>query len=201
MQDVKRTLVLFDFDGTITIKDSLPHFIRYAVPAQKFYTTLALLSPQLVLFFLGLMSGEKMKEKILSGFFRGMKEWQLNETGKKFVDYMFNNNFFRDKMLERIKNYDRGSHEICIVSASPCIYMKPVADYFGANIISTELEFINGIFSGRLKSPNCNGIQKAIRIKDKYDLSRFNKIIAFGNSVGDNEMLGLADEKNYISEN
>ena len=65
------------------------------------------------------------------------------------------------------------------------------------DLISTELESIEGELTGKFLEPNCNGIQKAIKINDKYDLSKYNEIHVFGNSKGDLPMLELGTHKYY----
>jgi phosphoserine phosphatase len=39
------TLALFDFDGTLTTKDSLEEFVKFAVGKPSYYFKLALFSP------------------------------------------------------------------------------------------------------------------------------------------------------------
>ena len=49
-------LALFDFDGTITTRDSLPDFIQYAVGRPAYYLGLTVLSPVLLAYVAGLIS-------------------------------------------------------------------------------------------------------------------------------------------------
>ena len=48
-------LALFDFDGTITFKDSFAGFIKYAVGQTQFYLGVACLTPVFFGFLLGLI--------------------------------------------------------------------------------------------------------------------------------------------------
>ena len=58
-------------------------------------------------------------------------------------------------------------------------------------------EIKNGKLTGKFSTKNCFGIEKVNRIKEKYNLSEYNVIYAYGNSSGDKEMLSIANEKYY----
>ena len=55
------SIAFFDFDGTITKKDSLMHFTAFAKGRFIFYTGMLLLSPVFFCFKLGFVNAEKMK--------------------------------------------------------------------------------------------------------------------------------------------
>jgi phosphoserine phosphatase len=67
----------------------------------------------------------------------------------------------------------------------------------GLELISTELEVINGKLTGNFSTPNCNGKEKVRRIKEKYNLSKYDEIHVFGNSKGDFPMLSLGTHKYF----
>ena len=67
----------------------------------------------------------------------------------------------------------------------------------GFDLISTELEVKNGELTGKFSTPNCNGIEKVKRIKEKYNLSEYDEIHVFGNSNGDLPMIELGTHKYY----
>lgn len=64
-------LALFDFDGTITTKDTLVEFIKYAKGSHVYYLGLMVLSPMLLRYYLKLMPNDIAKEKMIAYFFRG----------------------------------------------------------------------------------------------------------------------------------
>ena len=64
-------------------------------------------------------------------------------------------------------------------------------------LIATELEFEDGVFTGRFRGNNCYGKEKAKRVKALYNLKVFKTIYAYGDSAGDRELLKLADESFY----
>jgi len=84
-----------------------------------------------------------------------------------------------------------------MVTASLDTWTKPFADKFGMKLIATKAEFKNGVFTGNFATPNCNGEEKVKRIKKEISGKKFDKIIAFGDTVSDKPMLSWADEGHY----
>ena len=67
-----KQLFAFDFDGTLTTRDTLIAFIRYACGTPRFLLGFLLHAPLLVLMKLRLYSNGKAKQRLFSWFFRGM---------------------------------------------------------------------------------------------------------------------------------
>ncbi|HEU5146872.1 MAG TPA: haloacid dehalogenase-like hydrolase, partial [Chryseosolibacter sp.] len=55
----------------------------------------------------------------------------------------------------------------------------------------------NKHLTGKILGRNCYGDEKVCRIKEEFDLPSFERIIAYGDSSGDREMLQLANESHY----
>ena len=62
----------FDFDGTLTTRDTLIAFIRYACGTPRFLLGFLLHAPLLVLMKLRLYSNGKAKQRLFTWFFREM---------------------------------------------------------------------------------------------------------------------------------
>lgn len=194
-----RTIVFVDFDGTLTKKDTFLLFLKRSVNPFHFYFGLVILSPFFVLYFLKLMTAQSAKEKTYSFFFKGRTEQWLNEKAELFTNWLFENNQLNTELLSKIETYKASGSEISIVSASPNVYIEVVGRRLNIESIATHFKFENAIFTGKFETKNCNGSEKAKRIKEKYDLSKYHSIIALGNSKGDNEMLDLATEKVWVT--
>src|SRR6476469_2752619 len=67
---VKKEIAFFDFDGTITTKDTLLEFIKFCKGGFSFYIGFLLYAPYLVAYKLKIISNQTAKEKILSHFFQ-----------------------------------------------------------------------------------------------------------------------------------
>ena len=62
-------------------------------------------------------------------------------------------------------------------------------------VVGTEMEVKNGRMTGRFATPNCYGAEKVRRIEDVIPHREHYRVLAFGDSRGDKEMLEYADEK------
>lgn len=189
-------LALFDFDGTITQKDSLIKFIRHVVGDVKLILGFFVLSPILIAFKLKLIPNQKAKERLLSYFFKGMKEVNFKKIAS---DYSLNfiDNIARPKALEKIAWHKNQGHQVVVVSASIESWLQPWCDQHGLELIATQMEFSRGVVTGKIKGSNCYGKEKAIRIKQRFNLEEFDHIYAYGDSRGDKEMLALAHTKGF----
>ena len=68
---MKKGIAFFDFDGTITKKDTLLEVIKFQKGTLAFYTGFFLLSPYLVAMKMKILSNQMVKEKVLKYFFGG----------------------------------------------------------------------------------------------------------------------------------
>lgn len=187
-----RTLVLFDFDGTLTTGDTLVRFLLFAVPPARLITGGARLFFQyLGLVFQGKWSNERAKAQLLAVFFQHQQQEDLEALGARFCAQKLPG-LFRADLLNLLRDYRRQGATIALVSASPDLWLKPFAAAENIQLICTELDYAAGRFSGKFATPNCNGAEKARRIQAVFQLSDFEKIIAYGNSSGDEAMFALA---------
>src|SRR5688500_20370676 len=64
------TLVLFDFDGTITTRDTLIEFVRFYKGKRKYWTGMLMLAPMLALFAFRIIPNWKAKQFFLAHYFK-----------------------------------------------------------------------------------------------------------------------------------
>jgi phosphatidylglycerophosphatase C len=192
----KMKLALFDFDGTITTKDSLSDFIQYSIGKYSYYIGLLALSPMLTAYTLKLIRNDIAKEKLITHFFKG---WDINRFKKIAEQYSLEqiDKITRTKAIEKIKWHQERKHKVIIVSASMECWLKPWCEKNDIDLISTKLEYKDNKLTGKFSTKNCYGIEKANRINECYNLSEYDYIYAYGDSSGDKELLALADESLY----
>jgi phosphatidylglycerophosphatase C len=191
-----KCLVLFDFDGTLTERDSFIAFIRATNSPRKFFSGLILLSPVLVLYKIGILPNWKAKQMVVRYFYGDMKAEIFSLLGKNFSEKNIPQ-LVRENAMRKLKEHVKAGHIVSIVTASLEPYMETWCRNLQIELIATQLEIVGGKITGNYSGTNCYGKEKAVRIKAKYSLDSFDKIIAYGDSRGDKEMLELADEKHY----
>jgi HAD superfamily hydrolase (TIGR01490 family) len=189
----KKILALFDFDGTITTKDTLLEFVKFAVGKVRFYTGLVLLGPWLAGFFTGLIPAHRMKEILMSHFFKNRDAEEFSKLGSAFANGKLTG-LVKPSALERIAWHQQRDHEVVVVSASFSHWLAPWCNHYNVDLVASELEVSGNRITGKLALPNCNGPEKARRIKERFHLEAYDYIYAYGNSRGDKAMLELADE-------
>lgn len=186
------TLVLCDFDGTLTIGDTLFPFLRECRGSFLFLLYVVVASPWLIGLFLKKVDAQRAKEVLLSLFLKGWSEKRIEEYAEKFFkNYPFTK--YCSDMHEQLTVHASYGHTVILVSASPEIYVKKFAEHFrNAIAIGTLLEFSSeGEFKGKIKGRNCNYDEKVRRIRNAIDVESFSHTIAYGNSDGDMPMLKM----------
>jgi phosphatidylglycerophosphatase C len=187
-------IAFFDFDGTITKEDSTIKFIRFFSGDLKYIFGIIILSPLLMLYKLNILSNNYIKKIIITYFFKNIREVDFKHKAKLFSSKIIHK-LIRKKALDRL-DWPKG-HTIVVVSASINLWLQDWCDLNNFILIASELEIVNGKITGKLLCNNCHGPEKVKRISDKYNLSDYSYIYAYGNSRGDYEMLDIANEKHY----
>jgi phosphatidylglycerophosphatase C len=194
---VSGRIAFFDFDGTITTKDTLLEIIKYKHGENKFRFGFYIMNGfNLVAYKLGIISNQRAKEKVLRYFFRKMSPGQFqamaDEFGRTQIPLLI-----RPKALEEIRKLKEGGAEVVIVSASAENWIREWCRSLNVQLIATQLEVKNDKMTGRIIGRNCYGEEKVARIKSKYDLSNYREIYCYGDTSGDKPMLALGNVKFY----
>ncbi|MEM7109259.1 MAG: HAD family hydrolase [Bacteroidota bacterium] len=195
-----KSLALFDFDGTLTTRDSFIEFVKYYHGSAKLILAIVLHLPILVLFKLGIIPNWKAKETLLSYLFGGHDERKFNEKASEFATRKIPG-MLNSETVELMSNHLSQNDDVYIVSASFENWLRPWAAKHGAEVIASRLEKKDNILTGKILGANCYGPEKVSRIKEKIDLTIYSKIYAYGDSRGDKEMLEMADHGHYLGKN
>jgi phosphatidylglycerophosphatase C len=86
---------------------------------------------------------------------------------------------------------------VIVVSASAESWIAPWAASHQLELLCTKLEVVHGKITGKIAGENCNGAEKVSRIKAHLDINDYGRIIVYGDSKGDREMLALGTESHY----
>jgi len=190
-----KKLYLFDFDGTLTYKDTMFLFLKFYDPA-KFSVQFIKHIPLFILLKLKLADAEAVKKSLIASILKGQSRHQIEKKAQQFFDENYPG-LFRENALDFINNIDRDHTESYIVSASLDIWVRPFAEQFNMTLLATQAEFKDDIFTGNFVGKNCNKQEKVNRIKLQLGDRKFDKIIAFGDTSGDKAMFKFANEFHY----
>lgn len=197
MDTRKITVAAFDFDGTLTRRDSLLPFLLYAAGPVNFAIKMTKASPALLAYAARLMRNDTAKEKLLRTFLHQRPLADIEAIGTRFARERVPAMLLGDAYARFL--WHKGQGHVCVlVSASLVHYLEPWAKSVGFDhVIGSQLASDdNGLVSGRLDGGNCYGEQKASRLRAWLG-AREAIIHAYGDSRGDREMLAMADHPYY----
>ncbi|KAA8711021.1 haloacid dehalogenase-like hydrolase [Helicobacter canis] len=102
------------------------------------------------------------------------------------------------RLATQTQNKDsRGGDSVLGSHSDDFADFKATADLKSCSALKSTQTLESTFLSGEFATPNCYGEQKAVRIKARYDLSRYEEIYAYGDSKGDTAMLALATHAFY----
>jgi phosphatidylglycerophosphatase C len=191
-----RPIVAFDFDGTLTIRDSFTEFLRWRAGPGGWALGLVRMAPALAAYARDRDRG-RIKAASVKEFLRGVDCETLEADAERFSDHVWNR-FMRPDALKAWRDWgERGAHRV-IVTASPETTVAPFARRLGAEaLLGTPLVFdaddrVTGAFAG----PNCRGEEKVHRLRAAYGRD-VRLAAAYGDTSGDTEMLEIADAPGF----
>ncbi|MCR4583227.1 MAG: haloacid dehalogenase-like hydrolase [Prevotella sp.] len=194
MEKRARIIMAFDFDGTLTTRDTLLAFIRYACGTPRFLLGFLLHAPLLVLMKLRLYSNGKVKQSVFSWFFKGMPIETFDALCQEFA--RSHRHLLRPETVRVLDQAVENGSEVVVVSASIDNWVQPF--FPSVTVLGTQIEVIDGCVTGRFLTPNCYGQEKVRRILALYPDRSSYHLIAYGDSRGDRELLAFADEANLV---
>ena len=189
----KRCIAVFDLDGTLTTKDTLLEFIKFACGVPRFYWGFLLFCPILILMKLHLFPNWKAKQMIFSHFFKGWEYNDFKAKGQLFANEI--EKMENRKMLEKLNDHLNHSDVVYVISASIFEWVQPWCEKIGVSrVLATQIEVdANGIISGRFATKNCYGKEKVRRLLEVEPERRSYILYAYGDSRGDKEMIAFSD--------
>lgn len=188
-----RRIVAFDFDGTLTTKDTFVAFIRFTKGTTALVLGLLCYAPLLVLMLLHLYPNYKAKQKVFSHFFKGMELEEFNQHCEDFAVQC--RHLMRQEGERAVLQARRDGAETIVISASVYNWVKPCV--LAHDYLCTEVEVQDGRLTGRFLTKNCYGQEKVHRLLEKYPHREDYHLTAYGDSRGDKELLAFADEPHY----
>lgn len=188
-------LALIDFDHTVTSCDSYGRFLRHvATPAQLARARWAI-GPWLLGYRAGLVPAARLRTRVTRLAFDGREADEIAALATQYARDVLPT-LVRPEMLERIGWHRAQGHELVLVSGSLDLYLRPWCEQYGMALICNRLESREGRLTGRYAGGD-RGPHKAADIRARYDLSRYARIHAYGDSREDRPMLALAHERWY----
>jgi phosphatidylglycerophosphatase C len=192
-------IVLFDFDRTITRRDTVISFVVRCGRLRRLLklSLKAILNNPRPIFA---RDRDFIKESVVTAALADLTQDVLLQAAELHAQAIVERGL-RRSTLKAINGHILRGHSVVIVSASFEIYLNAVAPRIGAShVIASKLEVKNARLTGRLSSKNCRSAEKVIRVNQWLATRPKTEIIAaYGNSLDDLPLLGLAGNRYFVT--
>ena len=195
-------IAAFDFDGTLTKRDTLLPFLACGLGWLKFSLALLVCSPWLAGFALRLIPNHVAKQKLMLITLKGKSLAEVDDWTSRWLTQSLPSQL-QSWTMARLAEHQQQDHCCVMVSASPDIYLKRVAQQLGFDaLLCTEMAVESTWLTGQMETPNCHGEQKVLRLK-AWMAERFGEdtdarvVYAYGDTSGDKPMLRMAKHAFY----
>jgi HAD superfamily hydrolase (TIGR01490 family) len=193
----QKGLALFDFDGTITTGDSFMAMIRSELGDLRVFLGFIRWFPWLLGYLIGIVDRTAIKNHILGWAFGGWHRDTIEAKSTHFSLHILPG-YVREDAWNRLMEHQQRGDQICVVTASPEVWIKPWCEQHGFTCIGSKLAYdAEGRFTGVLEGANCHGPEKVRRIQEVIQLDGYAIRYAYGDTKGDLPMLALAQHRGY----
>ncbi len=190
----KEIIAAFDFDGTLTYRDTLIPYIQYFT--DRYHTAINLIGvvPAVIQFFIGQKTRQQVKETFLTNTIGGIQYAELQAKGTSFAHECIEK-LLNPEGLKKLSWHQSEGHRCILVSATLSAYLQPWVEEIGfQDLLCSQLEVDTfGRATGKLQGLNCWGQEKARLLQRLIGAKQNYLLYAYGDSRGDREMLNMAD--------
>ena len=199
---MKEYIVVFDCDKTLIRGDSTLIFLFLLRGLFGFILDLIFILPNLIKFIFEKDFSCKFKETLINKAINSSSIEKREKVLLKEIPIVLKR-LIKPEAMERLKWHKNKGHRILIVSASPKPIISNLANYFNVELIATECNDILKIKGKEkfvLKTPNCKGVEKLIRLRDHLGYMPESKDLeVYGDSSGDKELLEASSYPHFRS--
>ncbi|WP_447940612.1 HAD family hydrolase [Pseudoxanthomonas mexicana] len=188
-------LALFDFDGTLTTRETFPDFMRYAVARPRLLVGGVLLAPVVFGYRRGWIAGNPTRASIVQVGLRGVDAARLRAQGDAFAREVLPD-VLRPEAMTRLAWHRERGDRIVVVSGGLDVYLAPWCATQDIELLCSVLAERNGRITG-YAGAQCVGEEKVRRVRALCDPQAYAAIHAYGDTHEDNAMLSMAHHRTY----
>lgn len=196
MHDPRPVLVLFDFDGTLTTRETLPDFLRFATPPRRLRFGKLLFALPVLAYRLKLLPVHALRTLLVRYAFGGLPRAAVEDAGRRFAVTVLPA-LVRPEMQARLDAHRAQGDTIVVVSGGFDVYLAPWCEAQGVELVCSSLESEGGRLTGRYAGAQCVAGEKVRRVRDRYDFAAYREVHAHGDTHEDHALLALAHVATY----
>ena len=190
---MKKNLAIFDLDNTILNGDSDYSWINFLIDIgyvdkdeyekknQYFYDK----------YYEGKLDYDEWAEFALSTI-KGKRPEEIENLLNKFLSSVIEP-MINIYALRLLHNHYHNNDVMLLASATNSVIVTPIAKRLGfKNIVATEVEIVNGVYSGKLQNTPALGEGKLQKVREwmrRNDFSDFKNTIFYSDSINDFPLL------------
>lgn len=194
--DPRPVLALFDFDGTITTRETLPDFLRFATPARRLHFGRLLFALPVLAYKLKLLPVHALRTLLVRYAFEGLPRATVEDAGRRFAATVLPP-LVRPEVQARLDAHRAQGDTIVVVSGGFDVYLAPWCEAQGVELVCSSFESEGGHLTGRYAGAQCVASEKVRRVRDRYDIAAYREVHAHGNTHEDHALLALAHVATY----
>ena len=193
----------FDFDGTLTHRDTVVPFLRRAGGTAPLAVRL-LVRPHRTGPSLARRDRDRLKEIVSAHAFARRRVADVEVVAEAYARELVERRLRADT-VDRLRWHAGEGHRVVIVSAGYDLYLDHVGAALGVDgVVATRLERDGAFLTGRLDGANCRGPEKVRRLDAWLRGNGWDRdgvtLFAYGDSTGDRELLAWADHPHRVAE-
>lgn len=190
-------ITVFDFDGTITTKDTFALFLRYYAGTPKWAAKILTLLPIFSAYGLKIVDRNTVKIHVIRRFFKNAMKDKLDARAEQFATEVIPG-LIRPQAQACLETKKLSPESLYICSASIAPYLRAWGRTQNINnILATELDSDGDRYTGEIKGWNIWGEGKVRRILAEFAPNQVKIMEAYGDSRGDRELLHAAKASYY----
>jgi len=192
----RRGVAVFDFDGTITDRDTLVPFLVLAFGRARVAATFATLPLTGLGWLLRFVPIDTFKRRVLRRLVAGAPASRLRALGPAHASALAPR--LRPQALARIAWHRAQGHRLVLVSSTLDLYLADVAAQLGFDdVLCSRLASRDDRCTGELEGADCTGPEKLRRLQALLGDVGAHELHVYGDSDGDRELLAAADHPHF----
>lgn len=186
-----KELIIIDFDETLYKKDSLIEFCKFVFKKKPLQSWAILVQVYASILHLFKLIDTKRYKELFLYFLYGINEKEVEKLAKEFWENTGMENFHANITAL----FNRKECRIICVSASPEMFLKPIADVYQFELIGTLLSYHQPKYL--IQGENCKGLEKVKRLKKYLNTDELSISESYSDSLSDTPLFELS-KKGFI---
>jgi phosphatidylglycerophosphatase C len=194
------SLVFFDFDGTLTTRDTVWPFGLFLAKGADGDRSVKALRLLVLLAFLKfrVLSNDQFKRRFCDLLLRDRSEKEMHAIAEAFAASV-GDTIVNRELVAALRQHQQNGDEVYILSSNFSFLLQPWQQAWGAaGVIATEAETTQGRFTGRIVGRACDGREKLSRALAVFGRERLEQATAYGDSRSDRYIMDYVKKAIWV---